>query len=318
MSQGSKCRANGDACGCGQEIIDVHTHCFTGRQHAGDVARDLGNLRRAGLRHMAVLGLVNTHLDAEAMWGLIPDYVENRGDPLFYEVDNLLELARFSDGVIVPFVDTRHLWGDVPAALRGYIASGFKGIKGIYLADAGNDIGVRGVPDTFGITLQQYHRREWEIFSFAQANDLPLVYHMDARRHGDVMKALLEDFPRVRVDFAHLGIGRKAFGAILDRYPNAYTDIAGLLPHIRNNPDSYRDFIIHYADRVCFASDALLYQAGTIFDYIEMMKELHLPEDIEANVFCANPVRLLGRALHDPARVVCANPGALDSARISG
>jgi len=299
MSQGSECTTNGKTLESGQEIIDVHTHCFTGRWHAEDVARGLNDLRRAGLRHLVVVGLVNTHLDAEAMWGLIPDYVENRGDPLFHEADDLLELTRLSDKMLVPLVDTRHLWGDVPTLLQGYIARGFKGIKGIYLADEGNDIGVRSVPDTFGITLQQYHQREWEIFSFAQTHGLPLLYHMDARRHSDVMMALLEDFPRVRVDFAHLGIGRKAISAILDRYPNVYTDIAGLLPHMRNNPSSYRDFIIHYADRVCFASDALLYQTGSILDYIQMVKELQLPEDIEARVFFVNPARFLGCALQD-------------------
>lgn len=299
MSQGSECTTNRKTFECGQEIIDVHTHCFTGRWHAEDVARGLNELRKVGLRHMVVLGLVNTHLDAEAMWGLIPDFVENRGDPLFHEADDLLELTRLSDKMLVPLVDTRHLWGDVSTLLQGYIAKGFKGIKGIYLPDEGNDIGVRSVPDTFGITLQQYHQREWEIFSFAQTHDLPLLYHMDARRHSDVMKALLEDFPHVRVDFAHLGIGRKAFSAILDRYPNVYTDIAGLLPHIQNNPSSYRDFIIHYADRVCFASDALLYQTGSILDYIQMVKELQLPEDIEAQVFFDNPTRFLGRVLQD-------------------
>ena len=283
----------------GQEIIDVHSHCFTGRWHAGEVARGVVELRRAGLRQMVVLGLVNTHLDSEAMWGLIPDYVENRGDPLFNEADDLLELTRLTDHVLVPFVDTRHLWGDVSAELMGYIARGFKGIKGIYLADKENDLGVRGVPDTFGITLQQYHRREWEIFAFAQTHDLPLLYHMDARRHSDVMKALLEDFPRVRVDFAHLGIGRKAFSTILDRYPNVYTDIAGLLPHILSNPGGYRDFIIHYADRVCFGSDALLYQTGSVIDYIQMVRGLQLPEDIENRVFSGNPARFLGRALQE-------------------
>ena len=279
-------------------IIDVHSHCFTGQWHAEAVARGLGELRREGLRHMVVAGLVNTHLDSQAMWNLIPEYVENRGDPLFHEADDLLELTRLSGQLLVPLVDTRHLWGDVSTLLHGYIGRGFKGIKGIYLPDEGNDLGVRSVPDTFGITLEQYRQREWEIFSFAQSHDLPVLYHMDARRYGDVMMALLEDFPRVRVDFAHLGIGRKAFSKILDRYPHVYTDFAGMLPHIRNNQASYRDFIMHYGERVCFASDASLYQAETVLDYITMVKELKLPEEIEAQVFFDNPVNFLGCALH--------------------
>ena len=282
-----------------QEIIDVHMHCFTGRWQSDAVKHGIAKLRREGVRNMAVVGLVNTHLDTEAMWNLIPDYVENRGDAHFHEAEDLLELSRVSEQVIVPLVDTRHLWGDVSPALQGYIKSGFKGIKGIYLADEENDIGVRSVPETFGISLEQYHRREWEIFAFAEAHDLPLLYHMDARRHGDVMMALLNDFPRVRVDFAHFGIGRKAFSTILDRYPNVYTDFAGMLHHIRNNPAGYRDFIMHYADRVCFASDALLYQYETVIDHIRMVKDLKLPEEVEALVFNGNPTRFLGSALGD-------------------
>lgn len=278
-------------------IIDVHMHCFTGPAHATTVLRDIEGLRVGGVKHLVVVGLINTRLDSDAMWDLIPAFVENRGNPLFYEVEDLLELAALSDDMIVPLVDTRHLWGDVPTVLHGHLEQGFKGIKGIYLPDSENDLGVRSVPDTFGISLERYRQREWEIFSFAQTHDLPLLYHMDARRYGDEMAALLEDFPRVRVNFAHLGISRKAFGKILDRYPNVYTDIASLLPHIRNNPESYRDFILQYPDRVCFGSDALLYQANTVLDYVTVVKDLRLPEEVESQVFYGNPSGFLGSAL---------------------
>ncbi len=280
-----------------QEIIDVHLHCFTGRQHAEAVARGIEALQKEGLRHLAVVGLVNTHLDAEAMWNLIPGYIENRGDRLFHEAADLLELTRLNAPVLLPFVDTRHLWGEVAPTLENYLAQGFRGIKGIYLAEDGNDLGVGNVPDTFGISLEQYRRREWEIFAFAEAHDLPLLYHMDARRYGDLMAALLDDFPRLRVNFAHLGIGRSAFRKILDRYPNVYTDFASMLPYIRSSPAGYRDFILHYADRVCFGSDALLYAPETVFDYIRMVRELELPEEIETRVFSGNPTNFLGKAL---------------------
>jgi len=305
-------------------IIDVHMHCFTGRWDADAVARGIGTLRQHGVRNLVVVGLVNTRLDTEAMWNLIPRYVENRGDPHFHEAEDLLELTRVSGQMIVPLVDTRHLWGDVATALHGFIGSGFKGIKGIYLADEENDIGVRSVPATFGISLEQYRQREWEIFSFAQTHDLPLLYHMDARRYGAEMVALLDDFPRVRIDFAHFGIGRKVFSKILDRYPNIYTDFAGMQHHIRNDPASYRDFIMHYSDRICFASDALLYQPETVLDHIRMVKELNLPEEIEARICNENPTVFLGSALADgPGQVSdyawlgCGSKGVITQAILS-
>ncbi len=280
------------------EIIDVHLHNFTGLDHADAVMRDIEYLHGKGVSHLVVIGSVNLHLDAEVAWNLVPPFIENRGNERLHDMDDLLELARIANGVILPLVDTRYLSGDLPATLRHYIGKGAKGIKGVYLADEHNDLRIGNVPAALGITLEQYLRREWEVFAFAEENDLPLLYHMDSRRYGDVMEALLKDFPRVRVNFPHFGIGRKAFSSFMDRYPNIFTDFAGMITHIRSAPDSYRDFINHYSDRVCFASDVCLYQAAASADYIEMVRELRLPEDVEHRVFTENPRRFLGSAIN--------------------
>lgn len=280
-----------------QEIIDVHCHCFAGCAQAGPVSEGLARLRDAGVRHMAVMGLVNTRFNLQEIWKLIPEGFDNLGDPLFYEVDALLQFSRDSHGMLFPLVDTRCLAGDVPSLLQGYLAQGFLGIKGLYLADDGNDLHLAGIPEVFGISLEQYHQREWQIFAFAEAHDLPVVYHMDANRYGDVMRAILDDFPRLRINFPHFGISRKALARILDRYPNVYTDIAYMLPHIRGNPASYADFISHYPDRVCFGSDALLYQPEIVLDYIQLVRKLRLPGEMENQLFSGNPRRFLGSSL---------------------
>lgn len=280
-----------------QEIIDVHCHCFAGSGQTGLVLQGMARLRTAGVSQLAVMGLVNPCLGAEDVWKLIPEGFENLGDPLFNEADELLHFTRQTDGMLFPMLDTRMLHGDIPQLLTENIARGFRGIKGLYLADPGNDLSLVGVPETFGISLQQYQQREWQIFAFAEANSLPVLYHMDANRYGEVMRAILDDFPRLRINFPHFGIGRKAFSKILDRYPNVYTDIAYMRPHIQNKPDSYRDFIRHYRERVCFGSDALIYQPEIVLDYIELVRSLRLPEGIESKVFSENPRSFLGRAV---------------------
>jgi hypothetical protein len=277
-----------------QEIIDVHCHCFAGRNLAEPIAAGLNRLRSAGVRHLAVMGLVNTSFSVEEIWKLIPEGFEYLGEPLYFEAGDLLQFTHRSAGMLLPMVDTRCLRGDVPALLQSYVADGFRGIKGLYLADDGNDLRLAGIPEVFGISLEQYHRREWQIFAFAETNDLPVLYHMDAGRYGDVMRAMLDDFPRLRINFPHFGIGRRAFSAILDRYPNVYTDIAYMLPHIQNNPGSYRDFICRYPDRVCFGSDALLYQPGIVLEYIDLVRSLELPKEVENRVFSVNPRSFLG------------------------
>lgn len=277
-----------------QEIIDVHCHCFAGRQQAEQVQAGLARLRAAGVRQLAVMGLVNTRFARADIRRLIPEGFDNLGDPLFDEADDLLGFTDASRGMLFPMVDTRSLADDVPGLLQTYVTRGFRGIKGLYLVDDGNDLRVAGIPEVYGISLAHYHRREWQVFAFAEANDLPVLYHMDANRHGDVMRAILDDFPRLRINFPHFGIGRKAFGKILESYANVFTDIAYMAPHIRNNPASYRDFICHYPDRVCFGSDALLYQPEIVLEYIELVRSLKMPEELESRVLAGNPRRFLG------------------------
>lgn len=222
------------------EIIDVHLHCFIGVKDSEIVVRGVEKLRQAGVRNIVVAALTNTNPSSHDIWKVIPEYVENLGDPDLHEADVLLEFSNLTEGFIVPLLDTRNLTGDIENIISGWIKCGYKGLKGIYLPDDTNDIRVTGVPETLGITLEQYNSREREIFSFAHKNDLPLLYHMDARKYGDLMRELLDDFPGVRVDFAHFGIGRKALSKIMDRYPNVFTDIAQMLPHIKNDPAGYR------------------------------------------------------------------------------
>jgi len=241
-----------------------------------------------------VLGLVNRHLGREAAWSLVPDWVEHRGDANLDETQDLLSFAREHKPAILPFVDTRHLWGDVRALLRGHLADGFRGVKGIHLAERPNDLGVASVPEAFGVTRDEYLSREWEIFGFAQVHDLPVIYHVDVRRHGDVVRAMLEDFPQVRFDFPHFGISRRALGDVLERHGNVFTDLASMLPHVRRDPGGYRDFICRYPDRVCFGSDAFLYRLETVSEYLAMVRELALPDDVEAQVLRENPKRFLG------------------------
>ncbi len=258
------------------------------------MARGLAALRAQGVGCLAVLGLINRHLNREAAWSLVPDWVEHRGDENLDETADLLSFAREHEPAILPFVDTRHLWGDVPAFLRRCVQVGFRGLKGIHLAEHPNDLGVASVPQTFGVSRTEYLRREWEIFGFAQAHDLPVIYHVDVRGHGDVVRAMLQDFPDVRFDFPHFGISRRALGDVLECHANVFTDLASMLPHVRRDPGGYRDFICRYPDRVCFGSDAFLYRLETVSEYLAMVRELALPDEVEARVLRENPKRFLG------------------------
>ena len=280
--------------GAQRDIVDVHCHCFAGPAQADLVRSGLARLRAAGLSHLAVMGLANTRLDQDEIRRLIPAGFEHLGDPLFYEADDLLRFERDSEGMIFPLLDTRGLVGPLATQLEDFISRGFRGLKGLFLADDRNDLQVVSIPTVLGLSRGQYLEREWEMFDFARANSLPVVYHMDSRLYADEMRAILDDFPGLRIDFPHFGIGRKALGKIFDYYSDVYTDIAFMRPHIERDPSGYRDFILHYSDRVCFGSDALLYQPWIILEYIEMVRALQLPAALEISVFAENPRRFLG------------------------
>lgn len=277
-----------------QEIIDVHCHCLAGSGQSDLIAAGLTELRKAGLSQIAVMGLVNTRFNAEEIARLVPEGFNNCGDPLYYEADTLLQFSRQNAGMLFPMIDTRCMTGSVPQRLEDYLSRGFRGIKGLYLADSGNDLGLASIPELFGITAKQFHDREWQIFSYAAARNLPVLYHMDVQRYNDVTLALLDDFPQLRINFPHFGISRKALSKILDTYPNVYTDIAYMRPHILKNPESYRDFMRHYPDRVCFGTDALLYQPEIIRQYIALVRSLQLAKELESAIFSHNPRAFLG------------------------
>jgi len=277
-----------------REIIDVHCHSLAGPQQEQLIASGLAKLRQAGVSRQVVMCLVNTSFTAEEMAGLIPAGFDNCGDPRCYEVDTLLRLVQQSEGMLLPMVDTRCMTGNPTERLQEYLARGFKGIKGLYLAEAGNDLKLSSIPELFGITPREFHDREWEIFGFAEANELPVLYHMDVNRYQDVALAILRDFPRLRINFPHFGISRKAIRKLFDSSSNVYTDIAYMRPHIVKDPQSYKDFIQHYPDRVCFGTDALLYQPEIVLQYIDLVRSLQLTEDLETGVFSTNPRNYLG------------------------
>jgi hypothetical protein len=52
---------------------------------------------------------------------------------------------------------------------------------------------------------------------------------------------------------------------------------------------------------VCFGTDAFLYDLEAAGPYVALVRELGLPEEVEAAVFWDNTVRFLGSALPEQA-----------------
>ena len=62
------------------------------------------------------------------------------------------------------------------------------------------------------------------------------------------------------------------------------------------DPASYRAFILDYPDRVLLGSDVLAgHGLRPAVEYVERVRDLDLPEDVEAAVLGGNARRFLGR-----------------------
>jgi predicted TIM-barrel fold metal-dependent hydrolase len=111
-------------------------------------------------------------------------------------------------------------------------------------------------------------------------------------------------------------------GAVLDRCPNFYVDIAARLGELGRQPYAARRFIIRYADRILFGSDFgpdleayRLYYRGleTDDEYFNYntgdvpqqgrwhICGLYLPDEVLASVYYRNAEKVFGQTLIHPS-----------------
>jgi predicted TIM-barrel fold metal-dependent hydrolase len=128
---------------------------------------------------------------------------------------------------------------------------------------------------------------------------------------------LIERHPRTTFIGAHVGCYAENLawvGALLDRCPNFYVDIAARIGELGRQPYSARRFFTHYADRILFGIDAgpdldtyrlyyrFLETDDEYFNYnVNEVPEqgrwhvcgLHLPQAVLKKVYYQNAARLI-------------------------
>ena len=74
----------------------------------------------------------------------------------------------------------------------------------------------------------------------------------------DALANLIKNHPHTTFIGAHVGCyaeNLKWVGALIDRCPNFYVDIAARVAELGRQPNAARDFFLHHTDRVLFGSD---------------------------------------------------------------
>ena len=159
------------------------------------------------------------------------------------------------------------------------------------------DFGARGIKLYYGLA-SNHSQGPWHtmaldgpkmapIFEYCRALDLPVIFHVNRVSFYEEMLRLLEAQPGLKVCFPHFMVSSKnrhrlrRVAAILDRYPNVYTDCSGgredhFMPFcesITRRPHQFRVFFRKYSKRIMWGTDIVITKAkmATMIPYVEDM-----------------------------------------------
>jgi predicted TIM-barrel fold metal-dependent hydrolase len=109
---------------------------------------------------------------------------------------------------------------------------------------------------------------------------MPILLHVDLRKHGAFVSEQLRQHPQINFNIPHFGFSRREIGSLLEKYPNCYTDLSSLGSFMQEDPGSYRDFIQTYQDRILFGSDGLIGQPETVQSALIFLEEFLKDQEI--------------------------------------
>lgn len=288
-------------------VIDTHIHwCVFGRP-VEEVVEEFERLEAGGVDAVVVLPLPSMGAPPERAVGLIPGaYRDLTGIDEARIVHDDLEAwhafwprwsARPRKLQMLSFLDVRAWNGD--SSLSAWWGEGHAGLKNILVLE--EDAGkmrmppLRGVP---GIDREKYLQAHREVFAAAARWDVPMLYHVDLSYHGAFVEECLQAFPNLRVAIPHLGFSRRRIAQLFERFPGVMSDISSLRPFIDADPDAYRSFLGEFPGRVMLGSDAIACSdLSPVLEYVESVRRLRLPREIEAAVLGENARRFLGKSL---------------------
>ncbi len=106
----------------------------------------------------------------------------------------------------------------------------------------------------------------WLVYQTIESLGVPLIMHVNGELYEDELRAVLEAFPKLRISCPHYCLFvRKShrLHALLDQYPNLYTDVSFGSAHIAvsgavnvsAHRDELRRVVRHHADRILFGTD---------------------------------------------------------------
>ena len=261
------------------EFIDAHLH-FGGREDEVLGCQDIYvKLKALGLRKVYLLCFTTYGLKFSDSIRVVPFHARPHYQPDFVDSGPLMQKVREafeSEDFIIPFLDFRIIHGDVESWLEHYMSFGFQGLKTLFIPEYDDFLRIESPADILGTTKSSYLDWQQRVMDYGQQNSLPLICHLNLRRHFEYATEFLSNFPDLKINFPHLGFSRKKMSRLLDRFSNCYSDISGLYDHIEKDARRYCDYIEHYQERIMFGSDCAWNEAERTEGYLRRVEALPL------------------------------------------
>lgn len=278
-------------------VIDVHWHLVAGIDTYQEAVQQLNECGRGGITAAVACVMDNFGQDRETMAKLVP--------PWGWKWLARLELSRVPVTMkllqedmccqIIPFLDIRSATDPESLCLEEYARHGFGGLKLLYIPDGDRAVEISSIPRTLGISREKFQRVYREGVTQAASLGWPVLIHVDLTRDGSFARELLEDFPEVKFNIAHLGYSRKEIKSLMTEYPHCFTDLAAMAPAMLEDRNGYAAFIRDHLDRILWGSDWLFPSfTGTLWQNMQVLSAIGLTKNEIGVITWDNPKEYLG------------------------
>lgn len=256
------------------EYYDAHVHFFYDCS-LDELRQKIGLLEKAGLAGLNVLVIAEYPAERKSYLKMIPGAYHSRVTPeaLENQKDPFAALNLSPRLKMIPFLDARFMANHIEEKIKKSWQRGFRGLKLLYVPEEDVTLRIGGMEKTFHRTRKQSEKITSLIIENASSLGMPILMHVDLRKYGDFVEAMLKSYPGTHFNLPHFGFSRKAVSLLLEKYPNCYTDMSSLTPFMEKEPAAYKSFIQQYQDRILFGSDAVIGQPERIGSEMEFMKQ---------------------------------------------
>jgi hypothetical protein len=256
-----------------RKFYDAHIHFFCDCP-ANELKHIFEALENIGLAGMDALVIAEFPPGIETVLKMIPGVyhphvspgtLENQKDP--FPILNLTDHLR-----IIPFLDARFIGDHIQQKIRMFHQRGFKGLKLLYVPEEDLEYRVGGMEKAFCRTRKESEKITALLIESASSHGMSILMHADLRKHGEFVAEMIRCHPRTNFNIPHFGFSRRAISSLLENYPNCYTDLSSLRIFMERDPESYRNFIQRYQDRILFGSDAIVSQPEKVQTALEFLE----------------------------------------------